>query len=447
MVSFRAPICSKARPFTARIRVMADVIGIDFGTTNSVIAIRQEDGSIGSLRFRSGQGEIDTFRSLICFWADETGASRGRLQHAAGPQAIEAYLDDPLGSRLIMSMKSYLASRSFNETRVFGRSFSLEDLISLFLRALLAGTGLGQSLSRSHVVAGRPVRFVGENADDALAETRLRSAFNGVGWTRLDLALEPEAAGYRFASRLEGAANVLVGDFGGGTSDFSLLRFEPGARRRVTPLGHAGVGIAGDAFDYRIIDNVVSPHLGKGSQYRVLGTALPVPPSFFTSFARWHQLSLMRAPKTLREIGEVARAADHPERLHRLIRLVEDEAGYALYQAVSGVKAALSRAETATLRFQHDGFHLEAPVTRGEFETWIAPELRRLGETVDRALADAGLPASAVDKVFLTGGSSLVPAVRRLFEDRFGAERVAHGGEFVSVAEGLALIGAERAGA
>ncbi|EFH10795.1 Hsp70 family protein [Pseudoroseomonas cervicalis] len=426
---------------------MAETIGLDFGTTNSVIALRGEDGAVGTVRYAVGGAEIDTFRSLLCFWAEETGPSRGRLQHAAGPLAIEAYLDDPLGCRLIMSMKSYLASRSFQETRIFGRSYGLEELISLFLRALLGSTPEGAALARARVVAGRPVRFVGEQADDALATTRLTAAFRGAGWSDIVLALEPEAAGHRFAATLDGPATVLVGDFGGGTSDFSLMRFDPGAApgRRVTALGHAGLGIAGDAFDYRIIDHVVSPRLGKGDSYRVMGTALPVPPSFYTSFARWHRLSLMRAPRTMREIAEVARAADHPDKLHHLMRLVEDETGYALYQAVSGVKAALSRADSAALSFRHGDFVLEETIRREDFESWIAPELTRIGAAVDQALADAGLAASAVDKVFLTGGTSLVPAVRQLFERRFGAAAVAQGGEFVSVAEGLALIGAERA--
>ena len=420
---------------------MQDVIGIDFGTTNSVIALRQPDGQAVGLRYAAGRGMVETFRSVLCFWAEESGASKGRLQHAAGPDAIEAYLDDPLGARLIMSMKSYLASRSFVETRVFNRPFALEDLISTFLRALVAGAAGMPGGGATRVVAGRPVRFVGENADDALAETRLRAAFGAAGFTSVEMALEPEAAGHRFASTLEGAANVLVGDFGGGTSDFSILRFEPGARRKVEPLGHAGVGIAGDAFDYRIIDNVISPLLGKGGTYSVMDTELPVPPAFFTSFARWHQLSLMRAPKTLREINEVARLAQHPERLQNLIRLVEDEAGYALYQSVSAAKAGLSKGDEATLRFNHRGFEVAAPIRRADFEGWIAPELARLSTTIDRALVDAKLAPGQVDRVFLTGGTSLVPAVRQLFVDRFGEERVTGGGEFVSVAEGLALIG------
>lgn len=261
------------------------------------------------------------------------------------------------------------------------------------------------------------------------------------------MALEPAAAGQRFAHDLDAPATVLVADFGGGTSDFSVLRFDPGPPRRVAALGHAGVGIAGDAFDYRIIDHVVSPLLGKGTTYEVMGRPLPVPPAWFTAFARWNHLSMMRAPRTLRDIAEVARTAEHPERLRQLITLIEEEAGHALYRAVSGVKAALSGAESAVLDFRHGDFALSAPIARAEFEAWIAPDLARIAAAVDAALADAAIGPGAVDRVFLTGGTSLVPAVRRIFEDRFGAERVVAGGEFVAVAEGLALMAREEAAA
>jgi hypothetical chaperone protein len=253
------------------------------------------------------------------------------------------------------------------------------------------------------------------------------------------LALEPEAAGTLFARTLTEPAIVLIGDFGGGTSDFSVMRFDP--RAGTTPIGHAGIGIAGDVFDYRIIDRAIAPLLGKGDTYRVMGKPLPVPPEYYSGFARWHRLSLMRTPRTLRAIAEVARTAQHPERLRHLIALIEDGLGYALYQAVSTAKAELSSAETTTLRFRHKDFVVERPVTRDEFEAWIAPDLARLAATVDLVLAQADVPADQVDRVFLTGGTAFVPAVRRLFEARFGAARLAGGGEFVSVAEGLALIG------
>ena len=259
-------------------------------------------------------------------------------------------------------MKTYLAQGSFTETRIFGHLFTLERLIGRFLRALLADTG-----PVPRIIVGRPVRFAGEFANDELGADRLRGAYADAGLPDVTLALEPEAAGWRFARTLTEPATVLIGDFGGGTSDFSVLRFEPGAG--MTPLGHAGIGIAGDVFDFRIINAAISPLLGKGDSYRMMGKSLPVPPEYYSGFARWHLLSLMRAPRTLRQIAEVARTADHPQRLHHLIALIEDGIGYALYQAVSTAKAELSRANTTTLRFHHKDFAVERVIAREEFES------------------------------------------------------------------------------
>lgn len=412
---------------------MRPSIGIDFGTTNSVVAALRPDGSVATLDHAAGA----VFRSVLCLWQEGRGATR----LAAGPAAIEAYLEDPLASRLIMSMKSYLAQRSFRETRIHGRAWTLEALVAAFLRELLGP--FAADLAGARIVVGRPVRFAGETAEDAFGEERLRAAFAAAGLPEVQVALEPAAAGHRFAASLDRPATVLVGDMGGGTSDISVMRFEPGPPRRVVPLGHAGVGIAGDALDYRIIDRVVSPLLGKGDQYLVWGKPMPVPVGWYLSFARWHQLSMMRAPKVLADIAEVARTAEHPEKLRHLVALVEEEAGYALYRAVSGVKAALSRADGAVLDFRHEGFVVRAEVARGDFEAWIAPDLARMDAAIGAALEDAGLPEEAVDRVFLTGGTSLVPAVRGLFARRFGEARIAGGGEFVSVAEGLALMGVE----
>jgi hypothetical chaperone protein len=407
---------------------MIRAIGIDFGTTNSVVALLHDDGSVTTRRHAS----LDVFRSVLCFWT-EPGRGRTVLRHAAGPEAITAYLEDPLDSRLIMSMKTYLAQKSFTETRIFAHPFTLERLIATFLRALLDGVP-----ATPRVVVGRPVRFAGEFVDDALGAARLSGAYAEAGFPNVTHALEPEAAGTRFARTLTEPATVLIGDFGGGTSDFSILRFDP--RAGTKPLGHSGVGIAGDVFDYRIIDRAIAPLLGKGDTYRVMGKPLPVPPEYYSGFARWHLLSLMRNPRTLRSIAEVARTAQHPDRLHSLTTLIEDGLGYSLYQAVSSAKAALSRDETTTLRFAHKVFTVERDIARDEFESWIAPDLARLAATVDQVLAETALPPEAIDRVFLTGGTAFVPAVRRLFEARFGAEKLEGGGEFVSVAEGLALL-------
>jgi hypothetical chaperone protein len=80
-------------------------------------------------------------------------------------------------------------------------------------------------------------------------------------------------------------------------------------------------------------------------------------------------------------------------------------------------------------------------VTRADFERWIAPDIARIEATVDQALAAAGVEADTIDRIFLTGGTSLTPRIRRLFAERFGEGRIASGGELTSIAHGLALIG------
>jgi hypothetical chaperone protein len=87
---------------------------------------------------------------------------------------------------------------------------------------------------------------------------------------------------------------------------------------------------------------------------------------------------------------------------------------------------------------------LRIPVTRAEFEKWIESDLEAIETSIDSLLKTSGIHPRAVDRVFLTGGSSFVPAVRRIFETRFGHDRIRSGNEFTSVAHGLALRAAER---
>ena len=159
-----------------------------------------------------------------------------------------------------------------------------------------------------------------------------------------------------------------------------------------------------------------------------MGKPLPVPPAWYTGFARWHRLSLMRAPRTLRDIAEVARTAEHPERLHHLIAADRGGGGLcAVPRRLRREGGAVAGAGRPCCASATKDFVVDAPITRADFEAWIAPDLARLGGAVDQALAEAGLPPEQIDRVFLTGGTSLVPAVRQLFEDRFG-RRQAGGG-------------------
>jgi hypothetical chaperone protein len=292
------------------------------------------------------------------------------------------------------------------------------------------------------VVVGRPVSFAGNNPDDALAHRRYDAAFKGLGLEHVRYVLEPVAAAHFYAQQLTRDAVILVGDFGGGTSDFSILRFHlSGNGMRADALGHAGLGIAGDTFDYRIIDNVVSPRLGKQATYRSWGKILPVPVHYFASFSRWNELCLMQRPEVIRDLKELVRNSSEGDKLQSLIDLIEGGVSYDLYRTVSRVKAKLSQSEVATFAFRSSGVSIETEIRRSDFENWIAEDLEKIGRRVDDALGSAGLATKDIDRVFLTGGTSYVPAVRQLFERRFPQERIDTGEQLLSIAKGLALIG------
>jgi hypothetical chaperone protein len=418
-------------------------IGIDFGTTNTVLALAGAGGPAELVKFPAPEGELFAFRSCLSFYAPPDLPQERSV--AAGPWAIEAYVEDPAETRFIQSFKSFAAQASFTETQILGRRYRFEDLLSTFLLKVrdYAGEALGEIPER--VIVGRPVSFVGAHPDERLALERYEIAFKRMGVREVLYAYEPVGAAFFFARELDHDATVLVGDFGGGTSDFSIIRFERHAGElRATPLGRAGVGVAGDAFDYRIIDRLVSPELGKGSSYTSMGKVLPTPNRWYAAFARWDQLALMRASRDMREIRKLARDAVEPEKIERLIEVLDENYGYRLYRAVSKLKEALSFEPEAEFRFEAGSIEIAAPVARSEFEGWIAPELGLIEGAVDRALANAGLAPEAVDRVFLTGGSSLVPAVRAIFHRRFAADRIETGAELESIAAGLALMGRER---
>jgi hypothetical chaperone protein len=346
-------------------------------------------------------------------------------------------------------MKSFLTSRSLKTTEVFGKRRSLEDLIACILRDLREKAEQQFGTTIRQAVAGRPVHFVGaENADDdQYAQERLEKAFHLAGFESVSFELEPVAAAHYYESTLDHDELILIGDFGGGTSDFSLVRVGPSIRRRGRSsqdlLGNAGIGLAGDSFDAKVIRNMVSPALGAGSEMRSVNKVLPVPNWVYFKLERWHHLSFLRTREVMNMLNSVKTQAFYPDKISALIDLVEEDLGYQLHRSVQKAKFDLSSQETAKFSFNEGAVQLDALVERHEFEQWISEELMQIETCVESLLKSCGVDARDVDMVFLTGGSSFVPAVRRIFDLRFGPERIRTGNEFTSVAMGLALRAAE----
>ncbi len=420
---------------------MAQALGLDFGTTNTVLALTDPGATTHSMPFTSAAGTTDSMRTALAFTKDgKLGAQALKIE--AGQAAIRAFIDNPGECRFLQSIKTFAASALFQGTLVHGRRYDFEDLMEVFLKRLRDYAGCAWPSEVSRIVAGRPVHFAGANPDADLAVTRYNEALTRFGFPEIHYVYEPVAAAFYFAQNLEADATVLVADFGGGTTDYSLIRFATHAGKlTATPVGHSGVGIAGDQFDARIIDHLVAPEIGKGSHFKSFGKVLDIPTNYYTSFSRWNQLSIFKSSREFVDLKSLVRQSLEPEKLELFIDLVDHDEGYPLYQAVSAAKMALSSADEAEFRFSPLGSAGTKTVRRTDFESWIAGDLTRIEGALDDVLEKTQTAPGSIDKVFLTGGTSFVPAVRKIFTERFDASRIETGGELVSIAHGLALIG------
>nr|WP_314087626.1 Hsp70 family protein [uncultured Shinella sp.] len=420
---------------------MARALGLDFGTTNTVLALASGGSETQSMHFTSSVGETDTMRTALSFMKDPVLGAQA-LKVEAGQAAIRQFIDNPGDCRFLQSIKTFAASALFQGTLVFARRHTFDDLMEVFLRRLKAYAGTDWPGEVSRLVAGRPVQFAGASPDPNLALERYNEALTRLGFPEIHYVYEPVAAAYYFAQTLKNDATVLVADFGGGTTDYSLIRFERQAGRlTATPIGHSGVGIAGDHFDSRMIEHLVAPEIGKGSHFKSFDKVLEVPSGYYANFARWNQLSIFKTTREFSDLKSLVRSALEPEKLELFIDLVEHDEGYPLYQSISATKMALSGAEEAEFDFKPLGAAGRKMVKRSDFETWIASDLARIEGALDEVLEKTNTAPDGIDKVFLTGGTSFVPAVRRIFTNRFDAGKIETGGELLSIAHGLALIG------
>ncbi len=425
-------------------------IGLDFGTTNSSIGIVDAAGNVTLANFEYSGGFTQAYRSVL-YLEQIRKAARSTIKSWTGPVAIDQYLLAEEKGRLIQSLKSFLSSRTLKSTEVFGRQQTLEDLVAVILRDIRHAAEHQFGVPVTSIVSGRPVRFVGaENPeDDAFAVSRLELAMHKAGFEHVSFELEPIGAAHFYESTLDHDELILIGDFGGGTSDFSLLRVGPGIRKRGRRpddlLINEGVGLAGDAFDAKIIRHLVSPALGAGTSLRSMEKVLPVPNWVYMNLERWHHLSLLRTKDVIHMLKSVKAQAFEPKKIEALLHLIQNDLGYHLHRAVQQLKAALSDADVGKFHFVDGDVSIDATVTRAQFESWIVEELEIIERCVDATLAKAGVDAKHVDMVFLTGGTSFVPAVRRIFDTRFGRNKIRTGNEFTSVAHGLALKSAANA--
>ncbi len=412
---------------------MSAACAIDFGTSNSTLALVQ-DGVVRALPLDPRNHTPTLMPTLMYF--------RYPDPPIYGAGAIAAYLENDLQGRLIQSVKRHLPSVLFDGTSIGSSAITLETLIGGFLHHLrgIAEAAAGEPVTR--VLLGRPARFSPDPDRDALAESRLRRAAELAGFVDVRFQVEPVAAARAFERSLDHDVTCFVGDLGGGTSDFTLIRLGPGRvdnpDRTGDVLGVAGVEVAGNDIDARLVWTNVCPSFGVNATYVPDRNRIAIPTVVHYAMCRWHTLCQATTPKNLRFIDSMLRTTDDPEGIGRLQELIRENYGYLLFQSVERTKIALGEEPRARLQFDRGEIQLDIPVEADAFGRSIDPEVERIAASAQGLLDRVGLTPDQIDVAFLTGGTSQLRRVRTLFEGWFPG-RIVEQDSFGSVGMGLGV--------
>ena len=405
------------------------IYGIDFGTSNSALAIL--DTTTSELV------KVFSMPSILFFPA-------GGGEYKIGQPAIDAYVESGMNGRFMKSIKKILANDRFRDTKIGSFRYRAEDLVRLVIGALKekADSFLGEDIRTA--VIGRPVFFSEDPAKDALAQERLTLAAEAAGLDDCKYQYEPIGAAYTFERDLPGETLVMVADFGGGTSDFSLMRLDPKradmSDRKADMLAKGGLYVGGDSFDSAIMWERGTPHFGRGLKYQSQpGKWLPLPISFFQNICSWEKMNFFDSVKVRNEIEDYYHFTGKKEELLRLQALVEHNLGYKVFQRIESAKIKLSSEDEAVFSVNMKGIAFEEKLTLEDFgKEIIAAEVDRISAYWDAFLEREGVKASEIDMVFMTGGTSMVRPLQARLAQTFGAEKLRSGDDFNSVVMGLA---------
>ena len=460
--------------------------GIDFGTSNSSAAV--SDGnevrvleldphndnptSLPSLLYITSEGEpiigrraaqafiernvdrevllkqVDLGIDIEAYVASEPDKSEGYRPHAADPsirQAVRARAIVEVNSpgRLFQSLKTLLRHGGFRGTEVFGTHFQIEELVAMIIRPMKDAVDKATGENVEHAVFGRPVRFSRRDEENNLAERRLQTAANLAGFKEVSFFYEPVGACVEFAMKAEKHERLLVVDIGGGTCDVCIMEFggAHGVAERLAEskiLSVAGVAVAGDAIDREIVQEKLFPIFGSRARYGP--NQLPMPQYIFNEILDWQNLYKLNNEETINWLLAAESSSDQPDALRALRCLIQRNYGYPVAREVEAAKRRLSSDLQTNIRLAIEDIAIDEILERSEFAHIIQHTLKIMEESIKEAEQAAGIKPEDLDLVLTTGGTSLIPAIRQMLEQRYGADRLHQRDTFTSVATGLAIV-------
>jgi hypothetical chaperone protein len=408
---------------------------MDFGTSNSLVGMVSKSQHISNLPIDPLASDPSVMRSLVYFLNED------RAYY--GIEAIREYIENDFDGRLFRSFKSHLSNPSYFGTLIGkNRRLPLEDLVGLFLLQMKRRAETQLQTQINSVVLGRPARYSMDPLEHELALHRMRKAAEIAGFTFVQFVPEPLAASFNYRKGQTQEKTILIGDFGGGTSDFTIVRIGPFQFNKSDVLAIEGCPLAGDALDSLFMSYHLNRHFGANVKYKIpmSNNLLQMPPMILERLNRPAHMVHLKEPATyefIKEIMKVAVKKDDKLAIERLLCLVDDNQIFSFFEEIEKSKRSLSTSLVADFNFNYPDLELHERVTREEFEGWAEDFKLKVFAALDRALSKAQLTADSIDLICLTGGTAFVPFIHSELSRRFGPDKMNSTSHFHSVQAGL----------
>jgi hypothetical chaperone protein len=405
--------------------------GIDFGTSNTTMAVRQGDHSI----LVPLEGDKLTIPTAIFF-------TEKNKQILFGRAAVTAYLEGQEG-RFMRSLKRVLGTSLMEGTvLVNGVRTTFDVIIGRFLTHIkeMAEAHLGHMLT--DVVLGRPVHFQDSDPDaDERAEAQLRRIAEAIGFTKISFQYEPIAGALAHEKNVSGEQLALVIDIGGGTSDFSVIRLSkefPRDRNRAQDiLVNTGVRIGGNDCDKTINLDAAMPLLGMGTKYGDKNLDMPL--MIYHELSEWSKINFCYTPQTLNGVKSLIREAHEPEKIMRLEAVIEEQLGHKILNVSEEIKITLADAHEAIGDYSFIDHHCRVDMTQDHMNGLLAKTLEPVRSMMLKTMEQAGIAAEQIAVIVLTGGSTGLPLFKEWVGIHFPHATVLQDDRLGSVGLGLVL--------
>ena len=410
------------------------VLAVDFGTSNSLAGAYHNGKRIEALALDPGAPDATLLRTILYF--------QNRDTCFYGSTALQKYLEGELEGRIFRSFKSHLPNSAYLGTVIENRVLTLEDMVGIFLLELKKRAEILLDAEVDTVVLGRPAQYSSDPVSDSFAVHRMTKAAHFAQFQKVHFMPEPLAAALEFRRNLDSEKIVLVGDFGGGTSDFTLIRIGPYAHKKENVLGLSGCALAGDALDSLFMSRKLNEFFGAKAQYKMLfgSNFLTMPPMIMEQLNKPAHIVHLKERSTyefIREVRKCVLTSADKKAIDRLLVLVDDQQIFSFFEKIEECKRELSSSAHAHFLFDYPEIEIECDFERQEFEAWALETKEKIFSALDQCLRQASLTNESVDLVFLTGGSAQVKMIRDEFLARFGEKKFQTKKHFHSVLSGL----------